>query len=173
MHKQRPRDRVAKIQKFRKNRNLFIVRIYFRTMELYIIFTRLNIFFMYRRPILCTKYFIRRCWFLKCSEEIHYVPIGDGDMWYYVGVDDGWEEVLGRNVYITSQYFFKFEYNVYAWDWTRAPPDKMWMLYHWPWKIYSTVLTNLTMLVTSGYVSVPLLLFSAVKWIGACSEDAV
>ncbi len=25
-------------------------------------------------------YFIRRCWFLKCSEEIHYVPIGDGDM---------------------------------------------------------------------------------------------
>ncbi len=49
-------------------------------------------------------YFIRRCWFLKCSEEIHYVPIGDGDMWYYVPVDDGWEEVLGRNVYITSQY---------------------------------------------------------------------
>jgi hypothetical protein len=39
-------------------------------------------------------YFIRRCWFLKCSEEIHYVPIGDGDMWYYVPVDDGWEEVL-------------------------------------------------------------------------------
>jgi hypothetical protein len=31
-------------------------------------------------------YFIRRCWFLKCSEEIHYVPIGDG-----------WEEVLVRN----------------------------------------------------------------------------
>jgi hypothetical protein len=30
------------------------------------------------------------------SEEIHYVPIGDGDMWYYVPVDDGWEEVLGR-----------------------------------------------------------------------------
>ena len=27
------------------------------------------------------------CWFLKCSEEIHYVPIGDG-----------WEEVLVRNV---------------------------------------------------------------------------
>jgi hypothetical protein len=47
---------------------------------------------MYRRPILCT--FIRRCWFLKCSEEIHYVPIGAGDMWYYVPVDDGWEEVL-------------------------------------------------------------------------------
>ena len=44
-------------------------------------------------------YFIRRCWFLKCSEEIHYVPIGDGDMWYYVPVDDRWEEVLGRNVY--------------------------------------------------------------------------
>ncbi len=50
-------------------------------------------------------YFIRRCWFLKCSEEIHYVPLGDGDMWYYVPVDDGWEEVLGRNVYFTSQYF--------------------------------------------------------------------
>jgi hypothetical protein len=50
-------------------------------------------------------YFIRRCWFLKCSEEIHYVPIGAGDMWYYVPVDDGWEEVLGRNAYITSQYF--------------------------------------------------------------------
>ena len=26
-------------------------------------------------------------------------------MWYYVPVDDGWEEVLGRNVYITSQYW--------------------------------------------------------------------
>ncbi len=50
-------------------------------------------------------YFIRRCWFLKCSEEIHYVPLGDGDMWYFVPVDDGWEEVLGHNVYITSQYF--------------------------------------------------------------------
>ncbi len=75
-------------------------------------------------------------------------------MWYYVPVDDGWEEVLGRNVYITSQYFFKCEYNVYAWDWTRAPPDKMWTLYHWAMKdIYSTVLTNLTMLVTGGYVS--------------------
>ncbi len=49
-------------------------------------------------------YFIRRCWFLKCSEEIHYVPLGAGDMWYYVTVDDGWEEVLGCNVYITSQY---------------------------------------------------------------------
>jgi len=32
-------------------------------------------------------YFIRRCRFLKCSEEIHYVPIGDG-----------WEEELVRNV---------------------------------------------------------------------------
>ncbi len=49
--------------------------------------------------------FIRRCWFLKCSEEIHYVPIGASDMWYYVPVDDGWEEVLGCNVYITSQYW--------------------------------------------------------------------
>ena len=28
--------------------------------------------------------------------------MGDGDMWYYV---PGWEEVLGRNVYITSQYW--------------------------------------------------------------------
>ncbi len=36
---------------------------------------------------------------------MHYVPTGDGDMWYYVPVDDSWEEVLGRNVYITSQYF--------------------------------------------------------------------
>ena len=26
-------------------------------------------------------------------------------MLYYVPVDDGWEEVLGRNVYITSQYW--------------------------------------------------------------------
>ncbi len=31
--------------------------------------------------------------------------MGDGDMWYYVPVDDGMEKVLGRNVYITSQYF--------------------------------------------------------------------
>ncbi len=31
-------------------------------------------------------HFIRRCWFLKCSEEIHYVPIGDGNMWYYVSI---------------------------------------------------------------------------------------
>jgi hypothetical protein len=65
-------------------------------------------------------YFIRRCWFLKCSEEIHYVPIGAG----YVPVDDGWEEVLGRNVYITSQYFSP---NANYWtalseNRTRAPP---------------------------------------------------
>ena len=26
-------------------------------------------------------------------------------MGYYVPVDDSWEEVLGHNVYITSQYF--------------------------------------------------------------------
>jgi hypothetical protein len=69
-------------------------------------------------------YFIRRCWFLKCSEEIHYVPIGDGDMWYYVPVNDGWEEVLGRNVYIMSQYFSP---NAKYWtassrNRTRAPP---------------------------------------------------
>ncbi len=78
-------------------------------------------------------YFIRRCWFLKCSEEIHYVPIGDGDMWYYVPVDDGWEEVLGHNVYITSQYFSP---NAKYWtassgNRTRAPPGRMWTLYHW------------------------------------------
>ena len=78
-------------------------------------------------------YFIRRCWFLKCSEEIHYVPIGAGDMWYYVPVDDGWEEVLGCNVYITSQYFSP---NAKYWtassgNRTRAPPDRMWTLYHW------------------------------------------
>ena len=78
-------------------------------------------------------YFIQRCWFLKCSEEIHYVPIGAGDMWYYVPVDDGWEEVLGCNVYITSQYFSP---NAKYWtassgNRTRAPPDRMWTLYHW------------------------------------------
>ncbi len=69
-------------------------------------------------------YFIQRCWFLKCSEEIHYVPIGAGNMWYYVPVDDGWEEVLGCNVYITSQYFSP---NAKYWttssgNRTRAPP---------------------------------------------------
>ncbi len=36
--------------------------------------------------------------------------------------------------YIMYQYFFKFVYNVFAWDWTRAPPDKMWTLYHWDMK---------------------------------------
>jgi hypothetical protein len=60
---------------------------------------------IYYVPETHIMFFIRRCWFLKCSEEIHYVPIGDGGMWYYVPVDDGWEEVLGRNVYITSQYW--------------------------------------------------------------------
>jgi hypothetical protein len=78
-------------------------------------------------------YFIRRCWFLKCSEEIHYVPIGHGDMWYYVPLDDGWEEALGRNVYIMSQYFSP---NAKYWtassgNRTQAPPDRMWTLYHW------------------------------------------
>ncbi len=78
-------------------------------------------------------YFIRRCWFLKCSEEIHYEPIGAGDMWDYVPVDDGWEEVLGCNVYITSQYFSP---NVKYWtassgNRTRTPPDRMWTIYHW------------------------------------------
>ncbi len=75
-------------------------------------------------------YFIRRCWFLKCCEEIHYVPIGDGDLY---PVDDGWEEVLGRDVYIMSQYFSP---NAKYWtalsgNRTRAPPDRMWTLYHW------------------------------------------
>jgi hypothetical protein len=64
-------------------------------------------------------YFIRRCWFLKCPEEIHYVAIGDGDMWYYVHVDDGWEEVLERNVYITSQYF-----SPNAKDWTASSGNR-------------------------------------------------
>ncbi len=36
--------------------------------------------------------------------------------------------------YITYQYFFKFKYNNFAWDWPRAPPDKMWTLYHWTMK---------------------------------------
>jgi hypothetical protein len=40
-----------------------------------------NNFYVPRRPILCTALF------LKCSEEIHYVSIGDG-----------WEEVLVCNV---------------------------------------------------------------------------
>ncbi len=78
-------------------------------------------------------YFIRRCWFLKCSEEIHYVPIGAGEMWYYVPVDDGWEEVLGCNVYITSQYFSP---NAKYWiassgNRTLASPVRIWTLYHW------------------------------------------
>jgi hypothetical protein len=78
-------------------------------------------------------YFVRCCWFLKCSEEIHYVPLGAGDMRYYVLVDDGWEEVLGHNVYIMSQYFSP---NAKYWtassgNRTWAPPDRMWTLYHW------------------------------------------
>ena len=90
-------------------------------------------FYSFYVPETHIMYFIRRCWFLKCSEEIHYVPIGAGDMWYYVPVDDGWEEVLGCNVYITSQYFSP---NAKYWtassgNRTRAPPDRMWTLYHW------------------------------------------
>ncbi len=83
--------------------------------------------------ILCTRdpYYVLYMALLifKCSEEIHYVPIGDGDMWYYVPVDDGW----GRNVYITTQYFSP---NAKYWTassgnpGTRAPPDRMWTLYH-------------------------------------------
>ncbi len=37
-----------------------------------------TVFFMYRRPILCTLH--GAVDFLKGSEEIHYVPIGDGDI---------------------------------------------------------------------------------------------
>ncbi len=80
-------------------------------------------------------YFIRRCWFLKCSEEIHYVPIGAGV--YVILCPCRWW--LGRsteiysNVYITSQYF---SLNAKYWtassgNRTRAPPDRMWTLYHW------------------------------------------
>ncbi len=75
-------------------RNICTYRVY--TCKLYISFYV---------PETHIMYFIRRWWFLKCSEEIHYVPIGDGDLWYYVPVDDAWEEVLGHNVYNTSQYF--------------------------------------------------------------------
>ncbi len=43
-------------------------------------------------------------------------------MWYYVPVDDGWEEVLGHNVYIKSQYFYIMYKSQYfspnAKDWT-------------------------------------------------------
>jgi hypothetical protein len=57
-----------------------------------------GLFFMYRRPILCTLYgavdFLtvlkKGCWgggVLLVHNEIHYVPIGDG-----------WEEVLVCNV---------------------------------------------------------------------------
>jgi hypothetical protein len=38
---------------------------------------------------------------------------------YYAPVDEGWEEVLVCNVLHllhTCQYFFKLEYNVFAWD---------------------------------------------------------
>ncbi len=41
--------------------------------------------------------------------------------------------------YITYQYFFKFEYNVFAWDWTRAPPIKCGRSTTGPWKIYMKV----------------------------------
>jgi len=99
--------------------------------EMVYTFVRFN--FKFYVPETHILYFIRRCWFLKCSEEIHYVPIGAGDMWYYVPVDDGWEEVLGHNVYITSQYFSP---NAKYWtassgNQTRALPDRMWKLYHW------------------------------------------
>ncbi len=58
---------------------------------------------------------------------------GEGLNRFNVPVDGGWEEVLGRNVYITSQYFSP---NAKYWtassgNWTRAPPDRKWTLYHW------------------------------------------
>jgi hypothetical protein len=40
-------------------------------------------------------------------------------MWYYVPVDDSWEEVLGHNVYITSQYF-----SPNAKDWTASSGNR-------------------------------------------------
>ncbi len=52
-------------------------------------------------------YFIRRCWFLKCSEEgllVGVVLLVPSEI-YYVPIGDGWEEVLVRNVLITYQYF--------------------------------------------------------------------
>ena len=45
---------------------------------------------MYRKPILWTLY--NALDFLKVLKCIYYVP-----------VDDGWDQVLGRNVYIMSQ----------------------------------------------------------------------
>jgi hypothetical protein len=48
---------------------------------------QLYIFFMYWRPILCTLYGVVDFLYCTCSEEIHYVPIGDG-----------WREVLVCNV---------------------------------------------------------------------------
>ncbi len=81
---------------------LYFTKIYFRKTSPNISTYIVTFFYVPETHIM---YFIRRCWFLKCSEEIHYVPIGDGDMWYYVPVDDGWEKVLGHNVYIMSQYF--------------------------------------------------------------------
>ncbi len=59
-----------------------------------------NNIFMYRRPILCTLY--GAVDFLKV---LMIAVVGGGVLL----VDDGWEEVLGRNVYINvmypSQYF--------------------------------------------------------------------
>ena len=51
---------------------------------------------MYRRPILCTLY--GAIDFLKV---LKFAVVGGGGV-----LLDGWEEVLGRNVYVTSQYFF-------------------------------------------------------------------
>jgi hypothetical protein len=52
--------------------------------------------FTYRRPILCTLY--GAVDFLKV---LKIAVVGGGGV-----LLDGWEEVLGRNVYITSHYFF-------------------------------------------------------------------
>ena len=71
---------------------------------------------MYRRPILCTLHgavdFLK---FLKIA------VVGGGGV------------LLGCNVYIMSQYFSP---NAIYWtassvNRTRAPPDRMWTLYHW------------------------------------------
>ncbi len=55
---------------------------------------------MYQRPILWTLY--NALDFLKVL-KIAVVGGGGGGCLYYVPVDDGWDQVLGRNVYIMSQ----------------------------------------------------------------------
>jgi hypothetical protein len=60
--------------------------------------------------------------------------MGDGDMRYYVPVDDGWEEVLGRNVLYTlrpstSLQMPNIELHHPGIE-PGPPPDRMWKLYH-------------------------------------------